>query len=144
MIIAYLVRIVCERFGAIVVLFVFDCCFSRHIIKLKRNIISLYALNRLVTQNVDALHHKAQSLHMTELHGSAHRVVCLSCHHKILRSTMQEQIKALNPEWHAQSVVMAPDGDVSLTPQQVQGFKVMANQIIIVQFRSKSLIFFML
>ena len=88
----------------------------------------MYALNRLVTQNVDALHHKAQSHHLTELHGSAHRVICLSCHHKILRCTMQEQIKALNPEWHAQSLVMAPDGDVSLTPQQVQGFKVMASQ----------------
>jgi len=27
----------------------------------------------LVTQNVDALHHKAGSRNVTELHGSAHR-----------------------------------------------------------------------
>ena len=80
--------------------------------------------DRLVTQNVDALHYKARSMRVTELHGSAHRVVCLSCRSKILRNTMQEHIKALNPKWHAQSLEMAPDGDVSLTTEQVKGFKV--------------------
>ncbi|KAK7087807.1 NAD-dependent protein lipoamidase sirtuin-4, mitochondrial-like [Littorina saxatilis] len=78
----------------------------------------------LVTQNVDTLHYKARSTRVTELHGSAHRVLCLSCHHKILRNTMQEHIKALNPDWHAQSLEMAPDGDVQLTTEQVEGFKV--------------------
>ena len=33
----------------------------------------------LVTQNVDALHTKAGSKRVTELHGCSHRVVCLSC-----------------------------------------------------------------
>ena len=33
----------------------------------------------LVTQNVDALHTKAGSVKVTELHGCTHRVVCLSC-----------------------------------------------------------------
>lgn len=78
----------------------------------------------LVTQNVDALHYKAGSRHVTELHGSAHRVICLSCHHKIPRTEMQERIKDLNPVWHAQSQDMAPDGDVNLTQEQIQGFQV--------------------
>ena len=33
----------------------------------------------LVTQNVDALHRKAGSDDVVELHGCTHRVVCLSC-----------------------------------------------------------------
>ena len=39
----------------------------------------------LITQNVDALHFKAGSQRVTELHGSAHRVVCLKCHHVVDR-----------------------------------------------------------
>ena len=39
----------------------------------------------LITQNVDALHFKAGSQRVTELHGSAHRVVCLKCHHVVER-----------------------------------------------------------
>ncbi|PVD31535.1 hypothetical protein C0Q70_06948 [Pomacea canaliculata] len=78
----------------------------------------------LVTQNVDALHYKAQSLRVTELHGSAHRVVCLSCQNVSLRTDIQKQIEAQNPTWHASSVTMAPDGDVSLTAEQIKGFKV--------------------
>ncbi|KAL8589467.1 hypothetical protein ACOMHN_061678 [Nucella lapillus] len=78
----------------------------------------------LVTQNVDALHYKASSTRVTELHGSAHRVVCLACHNKVPRTAMQQQIKALNPDWHAHSSQMAPDGDINLTPEQIEGFKV--------------------
>ena len=36
-------------------------------------------LKWLVTQNVDALHTKAGSENVTELHGCSHRVVCLHC-----------------------------------------------------------------
>lgn len=78
----------------------------------------------LVTQNVDTLHYKARSMQVTELHGSAHQTICLSCHRKFLRTEMQERIKNLNPSWHAHSLQIAPDGDVSLSQEQVQGFKV--------------------
>lgn len=78
----------------------------------------------LVTQNVDALHYKAGSTRLTELHGSAHRVICLSCNHRLTRNEMQDLIRRLNPSWHAHSVQMAPDGDVSLSQEQVTGFKV--------------------
>ncbi|KAK6184272.1 hypothetical protein SNE40_006773 [Patella caerulea] len=78
----------------------------------------------LVTQNVDALHFKAGSKRLTELHGSAHRVECLSCENKISRIEMQKLIISQNPEWRASSIEMAPDGDVTLTWEQVKGFTV--------------------
>lgn len=78
----------------------------------------------LVTQNVDALHYKAGSSKVTELHGSAHRVMCLDCDHTMTRNQMQELIAAHNPHWSAQSEVMAPDADVQLTPKQTEGFVV--------------------
>ncbi|XP_069135327.1 NAD-dependent protein lipoamidase sirtuin-4, mitochondrial-like [Argopecten irradians] len=78
----------------------------------------------LVTQNVDALHLKAGSVNLTELHGSAHRVMCMNCDAKMPRARLQELIGKHNPQWKAKSVEMAPDGDVQLTAEQVQGFKV--------------------
>ncbi|XP_021345500.1 NAD-dependent protein lipoamidase sirtuin-4, mitochondrial-like isoform X2 [Mizuhopecten yessoensis] len=78
----------------------------------------------LVTQNVDALHIKAGSIKLTELHGSAHRVMCMSCDDKMSREQLQNLIGQHNPMWQAKSVDMAPDGDVQLTTEQVQGFKV--------------------
>ncbi|XP_060074631.1 NAD-dependent protein lipoamidase sirtuin-4, mitochondrial-like [Ylistrum balloti] len=81
-------------------------------------------VNWLVTQNVDALHMKAGSVNLTELHGSAHRVMCLNCDAKMTRTQLQELIEKYNPLWQAKSVEMAPDGDVQLTTRQVEGFKV--------------------
>ena len=78
----------------------------------------------LVTQNVDALHHKAGSKNLTELHGSTHRVECLNCDHRLSRTHLQEIIQHQNPNWHSRSVDMAPDGDVQLSEQQIKGFKV--------------------
>lgn len=78
----------------------------------------------LVTQNVDALHIKAGSQNLTELHGSAHRVHCLSCDNRLPRTQLQEIIKRENPMWHSESIEMAPDGDVQLTEEQIKGFKV--------------------
>ncbi|XP_041349727.1 NAD-dependent protein lipoamidase sirtuin-4, mitochondrial-like [Gigantopelta aegis] len=81
-------------------------------------------INWLVTQNVDALHCKAGSTKVTELHGSSHRVECLTCKQIIPRNRMQEMIISLNPDWHEQSFDIAPDGDVNLKWEQVEGFKV--------------------
>lgn len=81
-------------------------------------------LHWLVTQNVDALHYKAGSKNLTELHGSAHRVECLDCKHMISRPDLQEMIKRDNPIWHSESVDMAPDGDVQLSQEQINGFNV--------------------
>ncbi|KAM3825904.1 NAD-dependent protein lipoamidase sirtuin-4, mitochondrial [Vipera latastei] len=79
-------------------------------------------LHWLVTQNVDALHAKAGSRRMTELHGCTHRVVCLSCGTQVSREQLQERFEALNPTWTAEAHGMAPDGDVFLTEEQVRHF----------------------
>lgn len=78
----------------------------------------------LITQNVDHLHVKAGSERVTELHGTLYETVCLSCKNVISRLDYQEQIEDLNPEWSVQTFEIATDGDVFLTDEQVQGFKV--------------------
>ncbi|XP_042193483.1 NAD-dependent protein lipoamidase sirtuin-4, mitochondrial [Callorhinchus milii] len=76
----------------------------------------------LVTQNVDALHGKAESQRLTELHGCTHRVICLNCKDMTLRTHLQEQFLALNPGWDEEGHGVAPDGDVFLTDEQVKNF----------------------
>ncbi|XP_021268584.1 NAD-dependent protein lipoamidase sirtuin-4, mitochondrial isoform X2 [Numida meleagris] len=83
-------------------------------------------LHWLVTQNVDALHTKAGSQRVTELHGCTHRVFCLTCGDQTSRSELQEHFEALNPSWKAEALGVAPDGDVFLTDEQVRNFQVPA------------------
>nr|XP_056715801.1 NAD-dependent protein lipoamidase sirtuin-4, mitochondrial [Euleptes europaea] len=85
---------------------------------------TLGKLHWLVTQNVDALHVKAGSQRLTELHGSTHRVLCLSCGDQTPRAELQERFEILNPTWRAEAHGVAPDGDVFLTDKQVQNFHV--------------------
>ncbi|XP_078083004.1 NAD-dependent protein lipoamidase sirtuin-4, mitochondrial [Mustelus asterias] len=85
---------------------------------------SLGKLHWLVTQNVDALHSKAGSQRLTELHGCSHRVLCLGCGDVTPRSQLQEKFTALNPCWAAEAHGIAPDGDVFLTDEQVADFNV--------------------
>lgn len=80
----------------------------------------------LVTQNVDALHTKAGSQRLTELHGCMHRVLCLNCGEQTKRTVLQQRLEALNPTWSAEAHGVAPDGDVFLTEEQVQRFHVAA------------------
>ncbi|XP_042297394.1 NAD-dependent protein lipoamidase sirtuin-4, mitochondrial [Sceloporus undulatus] len=79
-------------------------------------------LHWLVTQNVDALHAKAGSQRLTELHGCTHRVLCLSCGDQTSRADLQERFQALNPTWQAEALGVAPDGDVFLSEEQVRTF----------------------
>ncbi|GJJ73337.1 NAD+-dependent protein deacetylase sirtuin 4 [Entomortierella parvispora] len=82
----------------------------------------------LITQNVDGLHQKAGSKDVIELHGTLHKVKCLSCGHEEDRTQFQHTLAALNPEWNAlvenQSSAslysrMNADGDVELkSPEQ--------------------------
>ncbi|XP_015733785.1 NAD-dependent protein lipoamidase sirtuin-4, mitochondrial isoform X2 [Coturnix japonica] len=81
-------------------------------------------LHWLVTQNVDALHTKAGSQRVTELHGCTHRVFCLTCGDQTSRSELQEHFEALNPTWTAEALDVNPDGDVFLTDEQVRSFQV--------------------
>ena len=83
-------------------------------------------LSHLVTQNVDELHRKAGSSHCVELHGSTHRVVCLSCGDVKPRSELQPRFVEANPDWHVESLQdqLAPDGDVLLPDDLVRNFYV--------------------
>jgi len=69
----------------------------------------------IVTQNVDNLHLKAGSKKVIELHGTAVRVMCLNCDHKISRHELQRVFQKLNPSMIATSQMIRPDGDVELT-----------------------------
>ncbi|XP_064152356.1 saxiphilin-like isoform X5 [Anguilla rostrata] len=93
-----------------------------------RNWEALGKVHWLVTQNVDALHSKAGQQKLTELHGCTHRyvsgVVCLGCGSLCARETLQDRFTALNPGWVAKSRGVAPDGDVFLSDEQVQHFRV--------------------
>lgn len=69
----------------------------------------------IVTQNVDNLHSKAGSKKIIELHGTAFRVMCLGCNHKICRYEFQQVFQELNPSMIATTQMIRPDGDVELS-----------------------------
>lgn len=69
----------------------------------------------IVTQNVDNLHSKAGSKKVIELHGTAFRIICLNCNHKICRYELQEIFQKLNPSMVATTWIIRPDGDVELS-----------------------------
>ncbi len=56
-------------------------------------------LRGIITQNVDGLHQAAGARAVTELHGSLHRVVCLSCWRRTPRAALDERLRAANPVW---------------------------------------------
>ena len=80
----------------------------------------------VITQNVDGLHQAAGAVAVTELHGSLHRVVCLSCWSRTARDELDARLRAANPAWTAASAglepAVHPDGDVAL--EETGGFTV--------------------
>ena len=89
----------------------------------------------IITQNVDGLHQAAGASSVTELHGSLHRVVCLSCWQRSPRDELDARLRAANPGWAGGSPGAAagagsagaepavnPDGDVAL--EDTSGFAV--------------------
>jgi NAD-dependent SIR2 family protein deacetylase len=79
-------------------------------------------LRGIITQNVDGLHQAAGASAVTELHGSLHRVVCLSCWERSPRLALDERLRAANPSWERAVAEVNPDGDVAL--EDVDGFVV--------------------
>src|ERR1700733_582846 len=53
----------------------------------------------IITQNVDGLHQAAGASAVTELHGSLHRVVCLSCWQRSPRDELDARLRTANPGW---------------------------------------------
>jgi NAD-dependent SIR2 family protein deacetylase len=71
----------------------------------------------VVTQNVDALHHKAGSLRVVDLHGRLDRVRCVHCGQSFSRAAVAHTIDSLNP-WLSEVTLtgeVRPDGDVDLS-----------------------------
>ena len=74
------------------------------------------AFSGVVTQNVDALHHKAGSLRVVDLHGRLDKVRCVHCGQSFTRSAVAQSIDRLNP-WLAVTDMQGhvrPDGDVDI------------------------------
>jgi len=70
----------------------------------------------LVTQNVDGLHQKAGTGDTIELHGTAHKVLCLQCQHEMEREEFQGILAMANPYFTPQNRLsqLRPDGDIHL------------------------------
>jgi len=70
----------------------------------------------VVTQNVDALHHKAGSLRVVDLHGRLDRVRCVHCGQSFSRAAVASTIEALNPWLDTLEIggQVKPDGDVDV------------------------------
>ena len=86
-------------------------------------------LTGIITQNVDGLHQAAGAFGVTELHGSLHRVICLSCGQRTARTELERRLEAANPAWDtrlATSVCVSPrpDGDAVLDDEATESFQV--------------------
>ncbi len=79
----------------------------------------------IITQNVDGLHQAAGASAVTELHGSLHRVICLSCGQQTARTDLDQRLSAANPGWDAESTALInPDGDAVLADRRTESFQV--------------------
>jgi NAD-dependent SIR2 family protein deacetylase len=70
----------------------------------------------VVTQNVDALHHKAGSLRVINLHGRLDKVRCIHCGQSFSRQSIAHTIDLLNPWLEKRDISghIKPDGDVDV------------------------------
>jgi len=82
-------------------------------------------LTGIITQNVDGLHQAAGATGVTELHGSLHRVICLSCGQRTSRVDLERRLEAANPGWgEGSGLTMNPDGDAVLAAAETESFQV--------------------
>jgi NAD-dependent SIR2 family protein deacetylase len=82
-------------------------------------------LTGIITQNVDGLHQAAGAAAVTELHGSLHWVVCLSCGQRTPRTELGRRLEAANPGWDAElATLVKPDGDADLDDEAIGSFQV--------------------
>jgi NAD-dependent SIR2 family protein deacetylase len=98
-------------------------------------------LTGIITQNVDGLHQAAGpvmgpgmgpgmgpvmgGVAVTELHGSLHRVVCLSCGQRTSRTELDRRLETANPGWDAElATLVNPDGDAVLDEVVTESFQV--------------------
>lgn len=80
-------------------------------------------LHSVITQNVDGLHQRAGSRRLIELHGSLHQVVCLECHARYARASLQPQLEHDNPALANLLARPLPDGDAQVEPDALDDFQ---------------------
>lgn len=68
----------------------------------------------VVTQNVDRLHQKAGTQGVSDLHGRADEVLCMSCGYRCPRDDVHARCAELNPGFGQYKAGTAPDGDADL------------------------------
>lgn len=78
----------------------------------------------VITQNVDGLHQAAGSPDVVELHGGLDRVICLGCGLLSPRIDLDHRLREANPDFHATTDEINPDGDVFLPEETVKDFVV--------------------
>jgi NAD-dependent SIR2 family protein deacetylase len=79
----------------------------------------------IITQNVDGLHQAAGASEVTELHGSLHRVICLSCGQRTSRADLERRLEAANPGWsRLPATAINPDGDAVLPAEAAESFRI--------------------
>jgi NAD-dependent SIR2 family protein deacetylase len=77
----------------------------------------------VVTQNVDGLHQAAGTRTVIELHGSLDQVVCLDCGASSPRDDLDRRLRWANPHFDARVTAVNPDGDVDLSDEEVDRFR---------------------
>ena len=78
----------------------------------------------IITQNVDGLHQAAGASGVTELHGSLHRVTCLSCGQRTPRTDLDQRLAEANADWDEAAALINPDGDAVLEDAATETFRV--------------------
>lgn len=78
----------------------------------------------IITQNVDGLHQAAGAERVVELHGSLHRVRCLSCGERTPRERLDQRLSAANPGWEGPEGTINPDGDAVLSDDHIDAFAI--------------------
>jgi NAD-dependent SIR2 family protein deacetylase len=82
-------------------------------------------LTGIITQNVDGLHQAAGGSEVTELHGSLHQVICLSCGQRTSRTELDRRLVAANPGWDTEAAAsINPDGDAVLDDEAAASFRI--------------------
>jgi len=84
----------------------------------------LELLAGIITQNVDGLHQAAGASGVIELHGSLHRVTCLSCGQRTPRTDLDRRLAEANADWDEAAALINPDGDAVLEDAATETFRV--------------------
>jgi NAD-dependent SIR2 family protein deacetylase len=84
----------------------------------------LELLAGIITQNVDGLHQAAGASGVIELHGSLHRVTCLSCGQRTPRADLDRRLAEANAGWDEAAALINPDGDAVLEDAATETFRV--------------------